>query len=118
MMVGNMLAMGAIMLALGVIYPLKARAQTESVSAGGVLSAAKIAGACGILDSMLDFQLETKLEGGNDFVARFWQAESARLGMTVEEMSETCDKAIMAYNVMFEDAGGTEKEVQNAETHD
>ncbi len=63
-----------------------------------VLSVAKFAGACGIMDEMINFQKKTKLNGGKNFVYRFWVAESARLGFTVEEMSDRCTKTIKSYD--------------------
>lgn len=73
----------------------------EKVDPQGVLAIAKITGACGIMDEMISFQKKTKLPGGDDFVARFWQAESARQGKTVQQMSDDCNKAIGAYDNLW-----------------
>src|SRR5690606_7956031 len=44
----------------------------DDLSPQGLLSVAKMAGACGILDSMIQLQRTTKLPGGEEFVTRFW----------------------------------------------
>ena len=67
-----------------------------------VLATSKIAGACGVLDSLIHFQATTKLNGGDEFVTRFWQQEAARLGVTVKELSSRCDKATSTYNRWWE----------------
>lgn len=71
----------------------------------GVLAVAKMAGACGILDSMIDLQKTTKLPGGDEFVVRFWTVEAARLGMSVEDLSQQCNEAVEAYTKLWEAAG-------------
>jgi hypothetical protein len=73
----------------------------DDLSAQGLLSVAKMAGACGILDSMIQLQKSTNISGGNEFVSRFWTVEAARLGYTVKQLSETCDKSIAAYNRLW-----------------
>jgi hypothetical protein len=67
----------------------------------GVLAIAKITGACGILDSMIHFQKTTRMPGGDEFVTRFWTVESARLGISVEQLSSRCNRATKAYNEMW-----------------
>jgi hypothetical protein len=66
-----------------------------------MLSIAKMAGACGIMDSMIQLQNTTKMQGGEAFVTRFWSVEAARLGMTVAQLSETCTKSIQAYDQLW-----------------
>jgi predicted outer membrane protein len=66
-----------------------------------VLATAKIAGACGILDSMISFQKTTKMPGGDEFVSRFWSVEAARLGISVQELAQRCDKAVVMYDHMW-----------------
>ncbi len=73
----------------------------EPVEPQGVLAVAKMAGACGILDSMIDFQAKTKMNGGNEFVTRFWEVEAARLGMTVKQLSDQCNGAISSYDKLW-----------------
>lgn len=73
----------------------------ENISGQEVLSTAKIAGACGILDSMIHFQKTTKMAGGDEFVSRFWAVEAARRGMSVQKMSEQCDGAVTLYDKLW-----------------
>lgn len=73
----------------------------ESASGQEVLATAKIAGACGILDSMIHFQKTTKMTGGDEFVSRFWEVEAARLGMSVQKMSDQCDGAVTLYDKLW-----------------
>lgn len=68
----------------------------------GILAIAKMTGACGIMDSMIHLQKTTQLEGGDEFVTRFWKFEAARQGKTVEELSETCNMSVAAYNKLWE----------------
>jgi len=75
--------------------------QSKDVDAQGVLAIAKIAGSCGILDELIDFQSKTKLEGGESFVTRFWSTEAARRGLSVREMSNQCDSAILTYDQLW-----------------
>ena len=64
----------------------------------GTLAAAKMAGACGIMDSQLDFQTKTKMDGGNEFVTRFWSIEAMRLGQSMEEYIELCKSSVLIYD--------------------
>lgn len=73
----------------------------DGIEPQGILAVSKIAGACGILDQMIDFQKKTKMPGGDEFVTRFWQTEAARQGKTVEKMSSDCDDAILGYDKMW-----------------
>ncbi len=73
----------------------------DELTLQGMLATAKIAGACGIMDSMIDLQKTTKLAGGDEFVTRFWTVEAARLGLTVEQLSDRCTKAIAGYDKMW-----------------
>jgi hypothetical protein len=63
------------------------RAQDEATPQG-VLAIAKMAGACGILDSPTAFQRTMQLRGGNEFVMRVWAVEATRLGMSMQEYSD------------------------------
>ena len=80
-------------------------AKEEGVSMQGMLATAKYAGACGILDSLIHFQKTTKMNGGNEFVSRFWAVEAARLGLTVQQLSDRCNEAISAYGTFWDIAG-------------
>ncbi|MFA4829205.1 MAG: hypothetical protein WC855_13335 [Thermodesulfovibrionales bacterium] len=73
----------------------------EKLSGQEVLATAKIAGACGILDSMIIFQKTTKMEGGDKFVSRFWAVEAARRGISVQQMSKQCDGAVTLYDKLW-----------------
>jgi hypothetical protein len=91
---------GALMVS-GLILTMPSSAE-EEFSMQGVLAVAKNAGACGILDSMIQFQTATKMAGGDEFVARFWNVESARRGMTVEQLSQQCNDSILAYGKLWD----------------
>jgi hypothetical protein len=87
-----------------VVLPFAASLQAhakENISGQEVLATAKIAGACGILDSMIYFQKTTKMENGDEFISRFWAVEAARRGMTVQKMSEQCDGAVTLYDKLW-----------------
>lgn len=73
----------------------------EEIEPQGFLAIAKVTGACGIMNEMISFQEKTKMTAGDDFVVRFWQAESARQGKTVQQMIESCNKAISAYDNLW-----------------
>jgi hypothetical protein len=51
---------------------------TDDISAQEIMAVGKMTGACGILDSMINFQKTTRMEGGEAFVLRFWEVEAAR----------------------------------------
>ncbi len=85
-------------------FSLPVSAQDE-LTAQGILATGKMAGACGILDSMINFQKTTKMESGNAFVLRFWEVEAARLGMSVEQLSNQCNQAVSAYDKLWKAAG-------------
>lgn len=63
----------------------------------GMLATGKLSGGCGIFKLQIVFQENTGLPGGNDFIARFWTTEAARLGMSLKEYAEACHKAIENY---------------------
>ncbi len=78
------------------LLPLPTKADGQS--AQEIMAVSKVAGACGILDSMLHFQKTTKMSGGNEFTTRFWVAEAARLGLSMQQYSDRCNKAITTYD--------------------
>ncbi len=92
--------MPTLLVALSFVVSFQVHAK-ESVSGQEVLATAKIAGACGILDSLIHFQKTTKMEGGDEFVSRFWAVEATRRGMTVQKMSEQCDGAVTLYDKLW-----------------
>ena len=76
-------------------------AAQNDLSAQRTLATAKFAGACGILDSMINFQQSTRMLGGDDFVSRFWAVEAARLGLSVKDLSGRCDQSIITYDKLW-----------------
>ena len=96
-----------IAIAVALVFATTAQswAQEEGMSVQGMLATAKYAGACGILDSLVHFQKTTKMNGGDEFVARFWTVEAARLGLTVQQLSDRCNEAIKAYGTFWDIAG-------------
>lgn len=79
---------------------MPARAE-DGLTVQGTLAIAKMTGACGILHSMMQFQENTKLQGGDEFVVRFWAVEAARLGLTTQELAEHCNKSVTAYDKLW-----------------
>ncbi len=87
---------------LGLIALSGIASAQEEISLQALMAVSKMAGACGILDEMIHFQEITKMSGGDDFVARFWGAEAARLGLSMQQYSEQCDQALLAYGRFWE----------------
>lgn len=83
-----------------ILIPSSLRAENSN-DALTLMATAKYTGACGLMNSMIVFQSQTKMNGGDDFVERFLQTEAARLGMTVEERFKLCDQAISNYDTWF-----------------
>ena len=102
MVLATSVAAGLVYSLLSTTTPLSAQGQ---LSIQEVLATAKIAGACGILDSQVQYQKATKLDGGDAFVFRFWSTEATRLGKTLEEYSTQCNQAISAYGRLWGAAG-------------
>lgn len=69
--------------------------------ARSLLVTGKMSGGCGIMKLQIQFQENTGLEGGTNFIARFWTAEAARLGMTLEEYAEQCHKVVGSYREFY-----------------
>jgi hypothetical protein len=72
--------------------------QVDPLSIQSLLVVGKGSGACGILHLQLQFQGNTKLEGGDEFIVRFWTTEAARLGKTLEEYAAFCVTTVSAYD--------------------
>ena len=70
----------------------------DSITAQGILAVAKFTGACGIMESMVNFQTATQMPGGDDFIARFWTTEAARLGYSMQQYVDNCNKSTEMYN--------------------
>jgi hypothetical protein len=66
-----------------------------------VLSVANMTGACMILQSMSDFQASKKLEGGDQFIDKFWSAEAAKFGKTPEQFVKDCQISIDGYEKLW-----------------
>tara|TARA_R100001530_G_scaffold120297_1_gene87553 strand:- start:248 stop:541 length:294 start_codon:yes stop_codon:yes gene_type:complete len=62
-----------------------------------MLATGKFTGGCGIFEMMADFQKRTQMDGGDDFLFRFWTMEAARLGMTLKEYATQCAAAYKNY---------------------
>ncbi|HEY0289083.1 MAG TPA: hypothetical protein VGC62_19065 [Pseudomonas sp.] len=67
-----------------------------------ILVAAKFSGGCGILAQMTSFQASTKMPGGDQFIERFLNTESARLGWTVKDYLQRCSKSIEIYQLYYD----------------
>lgn len=81
-------------------------ADISGLTGTGILAVGKMAGACGILDSLIHFQKATRMEGGDAFVRRFWEVEAARLGTSVQDLSSKCDQAMTSYDRLWQAAEG------------
>lgn len=66
-------------------------------SIGDLLITAKMTGMCGVIETMMNFQETTQMDGGFEFIERFWSSEAARLGWTVGEMMLLCNSSVAAY---------------------
>lgn len=83
-----------------ILFIGNANAQND-LSGQEVLAIAKMSGACGILNSMIYFQKTTKIPGSDEFVMRFWSAEAARLGFSMQEYSNHCNQSIAVYDKLW-----------------
>lgn len=88
-------------LSLVFFYSISFAAETDKAHTRAPLAIAKIAGTCGVMDEMIDFQKKGELEGGDEFVTRFWKTEATRQGKTLQQFSDDCSKAIILYNKMW-----------------
>lgn len=70
-----------------------------------VLLVANMTGACIVLQSMTDFQASKKLEGGDQFIDKFWSAEAAKSGKTPEQFVKDCQTAIDGYEKLWKLTG-------------
>lgn len=75
-----------------------------------LMALSKFAGACGILDSLIQFQTTTKFDQGKEFVYRFWSVEAARLGMdSAEKLMEVCLEVVPKYDSLWNAYGRKDK---------
>ena len=58
---------------------------------------AKVAGTCGAMSQLSNFQRTTNMPGGDEFVLRFFRTEATRLGMDLKQFLESCDKITKEY---------------------
>lgn len=68
-----------------------------------LLVTAKFSGGCGIITQMASFQESTKMPGGDDFLGRFLNTESARLGMTIKQYLEQCRQSTKIYQTYYDE---------------
>src|SRR5258708_5957351 len=61
-------------------------ARAETPSPQTLLMVANVAGECDILYSMVEFQKKSHINGGEEYVAKFWADQSAKLGLTVDQL--------------------------------
>ena len=66
-----------------------------------LLVVGKFSGGCGILVQQMIFQESTGLDNGDKFITRFWMAEAARLGMTLEDYSSQCKTVNEEYSRLY-----------------
>jgi len=72
------------------------------VSPQGALMVANVAGECEMLYSMIEFQKQSNIQGGEEYVAKFWSAEAAKMKLTVEQLSDRCKKSTAAYDKVWD----------------
>lgn len=77
-----------------------AHAQND-LSGQEVMAISKIAGACGIFNSMVYFQKATKMPEGEEFMNRFWNTEATRLGISMGEYIDKCNRSIEVYDHLW-----------------
>lgn len=104
-MVSKMKVLVLVIVALAVsVSASHAQRGTPELSLESFLVVGKASGACGILNLQLTFQQTTRMAGGDEFVVRFWTTEAARLGMTLKEYSDHCNRTLASYDKLSEAA--------------
>lgn len=73
-------------------------ADTGSDDLIDILVIAKSTGMCGTFKQLSAFQESTKMPGGDEFILRFLNTESARLGKTLPELLKQCQTSVKMYN--------------------
>ena len=66
-----------------------------------IMVVSKMTGLCGALSQMVTFQEATKMEGGDAFMIRFFTAEAARLGHTLDAFVEQCKDTTQYYQALY-----------------
>ena len=74
-----------------------------------MMAQAKMTGMCGLLHQLSTFQITTKMEGGDQFVARFIRTEAARLGLSPAKLIENCSYVTAEYEINMKIIGGLKK---------
>lgn len=74
-----------------------------------IMALAKASGACGIFRQMIQFQADTEMPGGDEFVARFLATEAARLGHTPKSYLDQCVTTVGGYAKYWEAAESMNK---------
>lgn len=69
-----------------------------------IMYSAKMAGMCGNIQQMMEFQESTNMAGGDEFIARFVKTEAARLGYTNEQLIASCEYAATTYKTLLQTA--------------
>lgn len=75
-----------------------------------LMASAKFSGGCGIIGQMMEFQRSTKMDGGDAFILRFLNTESARLGFSVEQYLRYCKDSNELYEQYWSAFEQMEKE--------
>jgi len=77
----------------------------ETASSDPLLEAiivAKNSGMCGVFGQLARFQASTKMPGGDEFLMRFLNTEAARLGQSIGEFMDQCNRVTDYYDAMYE----------------
>ncbi|HFD3847284.1 hypothetical protein [Serratia marcescens] len=61
----------------------------------------KWSGMCGMYGSMVQFQDNTKMPGGDEFLERYIKTELARLDMSFVEFARSCKSAVETYDSYY-----------------
>ncbi len=84
-------------------------ARAEAPSPQTLLMVANVAGECDVLYSMVEFQKKSHINGGEEYVAKFWADQSAKAGLTVDQLSDRCGKSTAAYDKILDSTAQKEK---------
>ncbi|WP_017516292.1 hypothetical protein ACQCLI_15105 [Pseudomonas nitroreducens] len=88
---------------------LAGSADAEDNVVHDMMVVSKMTGACGIAQQMAEFQRTTQMPGGDEFVARFWKMEFARLGVTQKEYITNCERSFELYKNYWDAAEAASK---------
>jgi hypothetical protein len=85
----------------GVSALFSAQAANNTPDVQDLLILSKFSGVCGVMQQMVLFQQATKMLGGDEFIARFWRTEFARLGKSQEQFLKECELSIANYDKFY-----------------